>query len=440
MSGDKDASRHRSAVDRCVVAATAARQREEESAEVELRACLVEANDEVWRIVQSALPDEIWDRRAGKDRPPREDEVTKLVDVLREAQDEVCGVLAEEDERLDRCLAQAELHTARLIDAHVDFGWPLESALSISLDYARCDQGDDTVEDLHHLHDCAKEHDAEQRFVWAAALLEREDSEYEDLRRAVNYVSGRFNHESRVNLDLCNLMVHAGPKGADEDLERARCWAAAALHIGDLIAVTQDEDEDSDPDPEPEPDPEDPAPKPDPPRPTGGDDEVCYADTGVCIELIHPDPFPEGYHYVSGALGGAANYRRPIALIDLDAVSPDTELARDFTLGEIAHRWKGQYAIVQPHAVASLQELRDAVGSITVNSGYRSPAYNESVDGAQYSRHMYGDAFDLDPNEASLDALEGACVDHGGFLVEYTSHVHCDFRLHDVDPAFFGNP
>ena len=84
--------------------------------------------------------------------------------------------------------------------------------------------------------------------------------------------------------------------------------------------------------------------------------------------------------------------------------------------------------------------MRDMAGSIAVNSGYRSPEYNAGVDGVENSRHLFGDGYDLDPNDVSLDELEGICTDVGGFLVEYDNHVHCDWRDEDLDEAFFGPP
>lgn len=181
---------------------------------------------------------------------------------------------------------------------------------------------------------------------------------------------------------------------------------------------------------------------------TGGDGpapatEVCFpgADnqytTCLDVHAFDPDAPPEGYAYPE-ALGGDPNYRPPIALLDLEAEDPDLSLAPNFTLGEFAQAYKGRWAIVQPHAVASVQALRDAVGPINVNSGYRSPDYNAEIGGAGYSRHMYGDGFDLDPLEVSIATLQAECEAGGGMLVEYETHVHCDWRFDDVDEAFFG--
>lgn len=169
---------------------------------------------------------------------------------------------------------------------------------------------------------------------------------------------------------------------------------------------------------------------------------VCYPgendDFTACLP-IHPfAPLPEGYEYPP-PYQGDPNYRAPVALLDLEEIDPGTYLAPNFTLGEIAQPDKGRYAVVQVHAIVSLQELRDEVGAINVNSGYRSPAYNAATPGsATNSRHMFGDGFDLGPLEVGLDTLEGVCTAHGGVLVEYTTHVHCDFRNDPVDEEFFG--
>src|SRR5690606_7813237 len=92
------------------------------------------------------------------------------------------------------------------------------------------------------------------------------------------------------------------------------------------------------------------------------------------------------------AYQGSANYRPPVAYLDLLAVEASERLAPNFTLGEVAQASKGRYAVVQPHAVAHMQAIRDQLGALTVNSGYRSPGYNSGIAGsATYSRHMYGD-------------------------------------------------
>ncbi|MEM6295279.1 MAG: D-Ala-D-Ala carboxypeptidase family metallohydrolase [Myxococcota bacterium] len=179
---------------------------------------------------------------------------------------------------------------------------------------------------------------------------------------------------------------------------------------------------------------------------SGGDEEnedtsgqLCFLgperDNSVCLPLAYPGA-PSGYDYPSPLNN---NYRAPVAFIDLDEVDPDTKIAPNFTLGEIAQRFKGRYALVQPHAIERLQAIRDAAGPLNVNSGYRSPDYNRSVGGATRSRHMYGDAFDVRPSSTSLNNLGGLCTSNGGKLIVYTTFIHCDWRYDPQDALLFGS-
>ena len=188
--------------------------------------------------------------------------------------------------------------------------------------------------------------------------------------------------------------------------------------------------------------------------PDGGDDggaedppddlgtEACFpgADGSgdTCLEVVALPAGAWGYDYPA-PYGGDSNYRQPIRYLDLKAIDGSTKIAPNFTLDEIAQDWKGQWGVVQPHAIVALQNFRDQLGPIKINSGYRRPAYNSSVGGAKHSRHMYGDAFDMKPISAPLYKLENACSGQGGKLVEYSSHVHCDFRYDPVDPIFYGD-
>jgi hypothetical protein len=130
-----------------------------------------------------------------------------------------------------------------------------------------------------------------------------------------------------------------------------------------------------------------------------------------------------------------------VRFLDLNAHPGTTMLAPNFRLDEVAQTWKGRYAVVQPGAIGRLQAVRNQVGALVVNSGYRSPGYNSGVGGATWSRHMYGDGFDLDPSSASLTALQSACQANGaGYTQVYATHVHCDWRSDTVSVAFYGTP
>lgn len=152
---------------------------------------------------------------------------------------------------------------------------------------------------------------------------------------------------------------------------------------------------------------------------------------GDVSDFEYPDP-----------LGGSAQYARPLRFLDLSTVSPDLQVARNFQLSELAQEEKGRYAIVQSHAVGHIQAVRTELGEpLRVNSGYRSPGYNAGIPGsATYSRHTYGDAFDLaPPSGVSLTDLEAACSAKGAsFTRLYETHVHCDWRDDALDQGYFG--
>jgi hypothetical protein len=170
--------------------------------------------------------------------------------------------------------------------------------------------------------------------------------------------------------------------------------------------------------------------------------EACYLgqnrDHGQCLPVVGAPTSPD-YDYPD-PLNGSAQYRAPVRYLDLQAIDASTRLAPNFVLSEVARTSSGRYAVVQRHAIDRLQDLRDALGVLVVNSGYRSPAHNATVGGATWSRHMYGDAFDLDPSSVSLDALAAACDDEGaGYVDVYETHVHCDWRNDAVDVVFYGS-
>lgn len=80
-----------------------------------------------------------------------------------------------------------------------------------------------------------------------------------------------------------------------------------------------------------------------------------------------------------------------------------------------------------------LEKVRTACGNkaITINSGYRSPAYNRKVGGARASQHLYGSAADIqvqgmNPGQVYqiADKLMGNC----GGVGKYNTFTHIDCR------------
>jgi len=53
-----------------------------------------------------------------------------------------------------------------------------------------------------------------------------------------------------------------------------------------------------------------------------------------------------------------------------------------------------------------LEPLRSTLGALRINSGYRSPAVNKAIGGANKSAHTYGRAADVVPLARNISALD----------------------------------
>jgi hypothetical protein len=171
--------------------------------------------------------------------------------------------------------------------------------------------------------------------------------------------------------------------------------------------------------------------------------EVCYpgsdGDYSVCFGLVdHTLEMGASYEYPE-PFEGNPQYNEPTRFIDLTVADHSAALTVNFSFGELMHEDKGQFGLYQVHAVESLQAVREASGGpIFAHSGYRNVTYNEGVGGAEWSRHMYGDALDMHSETVGLAELMAICEDLGaGFTKLYSSHVHCDWRDDPLDTAFF---
>ncbi|MCA9651665.1 MAG: hypothetical protein H6712_24950 [Myxococcales bacterium] len=170
--------------------------------------------------------------------------------------------------------------------------------------------------------------------------------------------------------------------------------------------------------------------------------EVCYLGVDrsgtTCLPLVaFYSDLPAGYEYPPPMLGDGQD-RPPLGLVDVQAASGSLGLAPNFQLDELAQPANGQWAVLQPHAVESLQAMRDQAGAITVVTGYLSPSANAAAGGDLYARHQWGDGFDLQPQATTIGVLAGLCADEGGMAVEFETHLHCDLSATPLDEAFFG--
>ena len=143
----------------------------------------------------------------------------------------------------------------------------------------------------------------------------------------------------------------------------------------------------------------------------------------------------------------------PHCFLDVDdLLNPDTSEKYDyqhvkvsdhFALTELVGSEVQSYSrrvLLTPDAVAALESFRDMVGdAFTPTSGFRSPAHQEATcmglckakwcpgTCAQYSQHMFGDAFDLPVEFYSYHYASVACM--SGFKFAYDeahTHLHAD--------------
>ena len=107
-------------------------------------------------------------------------------------------------------------------------------------------------------------------------------------------------------------------------------------------------------------------------------------------------------------------------------------LSPHFRVREFACRDGADTVKVDTALVELLERIRAAAGgAVTVNSGYRTSAYNAKVGGARYSQHLRGTAADIVAAGAS-PLLVGQMAEHylggrGGIGV-YQTFTHVDTR------------
>ena len=80
-----------------------------------------------------------------------------------------------------------------------------------------------------------------------------------------------------------------------------------------------------------------------------------------------------------------------------------------------------------------LEEIRTACGNraITVTSGYRTESYNQRVDGAKQSQHLYAAAADIKVSGQSAAEVYKLCdrlVGSRGGVGKYSTFTHVDVR------------
>lgn len=108
-----------------------------------------------------------------------------------------------------------------------------------------------------------------------------------------------------------------------------------------------------------------------------------------------------------------------------------TYLAKNFKVSEFKCNDGSDVVFISDELVSVLQNIRDHFGkAVTINSGYRTPAYNKKVGGATYSQHMYGTAADISVSGVSPSEVykyADSILLKGG-VGKYDTFTHVDVR------------
>ena len=111
----------------------------------------------------------------------------------------------------------------------------------------------------------------------------------------------------------------------------------------------------------------------------------------------------------------------------------NVQVSRNFKVKEFACKDGSDVVFIAHKLVVILQSIRDYYNKpVTINSGYRTAAYNKKIDGATYSQHTYGMAADIvvkgeKPEDVAAVARKFLGNNKGGVGI-YPAFTHVDVR------------
>lgn len=108
------------------------------------------------------------------------------------------------------------------------------------------------------------------------------------------------------------------------------------------------------------------------------------------------------------------------------------KVGQHFKVREFRCRDGSQIVFIDNYLISVLDILRNKIGKpVIINSGYRTPTWNEKAGGAKYSYHMRGMAADIRVNGMTpkqvANVLNEIVPDECGIIV-YKGWVHFDVR------------
>lgn len=120
----------------------------------------------------------------------------------------------------------------------------------------------------------------------------------------------------------------------------------------------------------------------------------------------YPDPGSGRFAFGSNQQKHYAAVGYFIDVPSLSSAVRQEKVSENFKLNEyvlIPERNQDARIYIDPQIAFHSQELRYAWGgALVLASTFRSPEYNDSIGGATYSRHMYGDAVDIKANDTIM--------------------------------------
>ncbi len=133
--------------------------------------------------------------------------------------------------------------------------------------------------------------------------------------------------------------------------------------------------------------------------------------SGLGLSLVQDQALTNSYPLPGSNPFGSIrerHYSRVQYFIDLDRAPLSEQVAPHVQLSEFVNptlQRGGKKAYVDAQIVSHAQQIRSGLGRpLILSSAFRGPEHNQAVGGATFSRHIYGDAVDLDVDQSSGDA------------------------------------